>query len=227
MIIQCPSCSTNFFLDERKFNGSPKKLKCSRCAITWTSGADGKPIDIPKLYEPVSSQGIKSEKKESKSIDRNIKPDHPLPVPFNEPKADRSNIALWIAFILIFSLFVSIWNKRVVFVDQFPIFSSIIELFDPSIKFRGIEISNLESRIDSGENGSSLLVSGSLINQEKYLRKVPSLIIVIEDERGATLLKKIIRSENDYFDYQEIKDFKVRFSEYPLNASNIFIEILD
>jgi len=136
-------------------------------------------------------------------------------------------LLLWIAFILIFSLFVSIWNKRVVFVDQFPIFSPIIELFDPSIKFRGIEISNLESRIDSGENGSSLLVSGSLINQEKYLRKVPSLIIVIEDERGATLLKKIIRSENDYFDYQEIKDFKVRFLEYPLNASNIFIEILD
>ena len=89
------------------------------------------------------------------------------------------------------------------------------------------EISNLESRIDSGENGSSLLVSGSLINQENYLRRVPSLVIVIEDERGAILLKKIIRSENDYFDYQEIKDFKVKFSEYPPNASNIFIEILD
>ena len=101
MIIQCPACATNFFLDERKFNGSAKKLKCSRCSIVWTSGTDGKPIDIPKLYEPASSQGIKT-KKESKTIDKNIKPDHPLPVPFDKPKSDRSNFIIWISFILIF-----------------------------------------------------------------------------------------------------------------------------
>jgi predicted Zn finger-like uncharacterized protein len=227
MIIQCPSCATNFFLDERKFGGSPKKLKCSRCSIIWTSGSNGKPIDVPKLYEPASSQGIKQNTRETKVIDKNIKPDHPLPVPFDKPKSNRSNIFLWFSFILIFILFVTAWNKRVIFINQFPIFSPIIELFDPSIKFRGIEISNLQSRIDSGENGSILIVSGSLINQEKYLRRVPSLIIVIEDNRGATLLKEVIKSENDFFDYQEIKDFKVKFTNYPSNASNIFIEILN
>ena len=215
MIIQCPACATNFFLDERKFNGSAKKLKCSRCSIVWTSGTDGKPIDIPKLYEPASSQGIKT-KKESKTIDKNIK-----------PKSDRSNFIIWISFILIFIFFVIAWNKRVIFVDQFPIFSSVVEFFDPSIKFRGIEISNLKSRIDAGQDGSTLFVSGSLINQENYLRRVPSIIVVIEDERGVILLKETIRSENDYFDYQEIKDFEVKFSKYPTNASNIFIEILD
>ena len=70
-------------------------------------------------------------------------------------------------------------------------------------------------------------MSGSLINQENYLRRVPSIIVVIEDEKGVILLKEIIRSDNDYFDYQEIKDFEVKFSKYPTNASNIFIEILD
>ena len=195
MIIQCPACATNFFLDERKFNGSPKKLKCSRCSIVWTSGTDGKPIDIPKLYEPASSQGIKTNK-ESKIIDKNIKPDHPLPVPFDKPKSDRSNFIIWASFILIFILFVTAWNKRVIFVDRFPIFSPVVEFFDPSIKFRGIEISNLESRIDSGKDGSTLFVSGSLINQENYLRRVPSIIVVIEDEKGVILLKEIIRPYN-------------------------------
>ena len=66
---------------------------------------------------------------------------------------------------------------------EFPIFSPVVEFFDPSIKFRGIEISNLESRIDSGKDGSTLFVSGSLINQENYLRRVPSIIVVIEDEK--------------------------------------------
>ncbi|MBT4911391.1 MAG: hypothetical protein HON61_08280, partial [Alphaproteobacteria bacterium] len=57
--------------------------------------------------------------------------------------------------------------------------------------------------------------------------RVPSIIVVIEDERGVILLKETVRSGNDYFDYQEIKDFEVKFSKYPINASNIFIEILD
>ena len=150
-----------------------------------------------------------------------------MPVPFDKPKSDRSNFIIWISFILIFILFVIAWNKRVIFVDKFPIFSSVVEFFDPSIKFRGIEISNLKSRIDAGQDGSTLFVSGSLINQENYLRRVPSIIVVIEDERGVILLKETVRSGNDYFDYQEIKDFEVKFSKYPINASNIFIEILD
>ena len=61
---------SNFFLDERKFGGSPKKLKCSRCSIIWTSGSNGKPIDVPKLYEPASSQGIKQNTRETKVIDK-------------------------------------------------------------------------------------------------------------------------------------------------------------
>ena len=150
-----------------------------------------------------------------------------MPVPFDKPKSDRSNFIIWISFILIFILFVIAWNKRVIFVDQFPIFSPVVEFFDPSIKFRGIEISNLKSRIDAGQDGSTLFVSGSLINQENYLRRVPSIIVVIEDERGVILQKETVRSGNDYFDYQEIKDFEVKFSKYPINASNIFIEILD
>ena len=49
MIIQCPSCNTNFFLDEKKFIGTPKKLKCSRCSFVWTSSPNGKPLSVP-LY---------------------------------------------------------------------------------------------------------------------------------------------------------------------------------
>ena len=68
MIIQCPSCSTNFFLDEKKFNGSPKKLKCSRCSLIWTSSSKGEPIDVPKLFEPSSTQGLKTNDKNQEKI---------------------------------------------------------------------------------------------------------------------------------------------------------------
>ena len=72
MIIQCPSCSTNFFLDEKKFNGSPKKLKCSRCSLIWTSSSKGEPIDIPKLFEPSSTQGLKTNVKNQEKIENKI-----------------------------------------------------------------------------------------------------------------------------------------------------------
>jgi predicted Zn finger-like uncharacterized protein len=220
MIIQCPSCSTNFFLDKKKLKGSKKKLKCSRCSMVWTSSAEGNPLDVP-------SQGLRSSQAASQSVDQNLKPDHPLPVPFNTPKENQTSIFLWITFLLVFISFIIGWNNRAIVINQFPILAPVVEIFDPSLKFRGIEISNLLSRIDSRENGSSLVVTGSLINQENYLRKVPSLIVVIEDERGSILVKKVIKSKGSYFDYQEIKDFEVKFLKYPANASNIFVEIIN
>ena len=119
------------------------------------------------------------------------------------------------------------WNKRVLIVNKFPTLSPVIEIFDPSIKFRGIEINNLSSRISSEENGSPLIVSGSLINQENYIRKVPSIMIIIESNDRTVLMRETIKFNNEFFDYLEIKDFELKFSNFPEDASNIFVEIIE
>ena len=227
MIIQCPSCNTNFFLDEKKFNGSPKKLKCSRCSLIWTSSSKGEPIDVPKLFEPSSTQGLKTNDNNQEKIDKNKKPDHPLPVVFNKPQTNKSDFIFWIFLLLLFTSFIIGWNKRVLIVNKFPALSPAIEIFDPSIKFRGIEINNLSSRISSEENGSPLIVSGSLINQENYIRKVPSIMIIIESNDRTVLMRETIKFNNEFFDYLEIKDFEVKFSNFPEDASNIFVEIIE
>ena len=112
-------------------------------------------------------------------------------------------------------------------VNKFPTLSPVIEIFDPSIKFRGIEINNLSSRISSSENGSPLIVFGSLINQENYVRKVPSIMIIIESNDRTVLMRETIKFNNEFFDYLEIKDFEVKFSNFPEDASNIFVEIIE
>ena len=227
MIIQCPSCSTNFFLDEKKFNGLPKKLKCSRCSLIWTSSSKGEPIDVPKLFEPSSTQGLTTNEKSKERVDKNKKPDHPLPVVFNKQQAKKTDFIFWIFLLLLFTSFIISWNKRVLIVNKFPNLSSVIEIFDPSIKFRGIEINNLSSRISSNESGFPLIVSGSLINQEKYIRKVPSIMIIIESNDRRVLMKETIKFSNEFFDYMEIKDFEVKFNNFPEDASNIFVEIIE
>ena len=128
---------------------------------------------------------------------------------------------------MLFISFIIGWNKRVLIVNKIPTLSPIIEIFDPSIKFRGIEINNLSSKISSTENDSPLIVSGSLINQENYIRKVPSIMIIIESSDRTVLLRKTVKFNNEFFDYLEIKDFEVKFSNFPENASNIFVEIIE
>lgn len=227
MIIQCPSCSTNFFLNEKKFNGLPKKLKCSRCSLIWTSSSKGEPIDVPKLFEPSSTQGLTTNEKNKERVDKNKKPDHPLPVVFNKQQTKKTDFIFWIFLLLLFTSFIIGWNNRVLIVNKFPNLSSVIEIFDPSIKFRGIEINNLSSRISSNESGFPLIVSGSLINQEKYIRKVPSIMIIIESNDRRVLMKETIKFSNEFFDYLEIKDFEVKFNNFPEDASNIFVEIIE
>ena len=227
MIIQCPSCNTNFFLNEKKFNGLPKKLKCSRCSLIWTSSSKGEPIDVPKLFEPSSTQGLTTNEKNKERVDKNKKPDHPLPVVFNKQQTKKTDFIFWIFLLLFFTSFIIGWNNRVLIVNKFPNLSSVIEIFDPSIKFRGIEINNLSSRISSNESGFPLIVSGSLINQEKYIRKVPSIMIIIESNDRRVLMKETIKFSNEFFDYLEIKDFEVKFNNFPEDASNIFVEIIE
>lgn len=228
MIIQCPSCNTNFFLDEKKFNGSPKKLKCSRCAFVWTSSPNGKPLNVPKLFEPTSTQGLKSIQTEQNTNDKNLEPDHPLPVVFNKQKNSMSDFIFWFFLFFLFSALIIGWNKRVLIINKFPSLSPIIEIFDSSIKFRGIEINNLSSISSSDDPNFPLIVKGSLINQENYLRKVPSLLIIIESSDGKILIEKTFKfNNNEFFDYLEIKDFEVKFSQFPENASNIFVEIIE
>ena len=184
-------------------------------------------IDVPKLFEPSSTQGLKVKDENQEKFDKNIKPDHPLPVLFNKPKTNKSDFIFWILLLLLFGSFIFGWNKRVLLVSKFPSISPIIEIFDPSIKFRGIEINNLSSRVSSNQDGSPLIVSGSLINQENYIRKVPSVTVIIESDDRTVLMRKNIKFNNEFFDYLEIKDFEVKFDSFPEDASNIFVEIVE
>ena len=150
-----------------------------------------------------------------------------MPVVFNKPQTNKSDFIFWIFLLFLFFSFIIGWNNRVLIVNKFPTLSPIIEVFDPSIKFRGIEINNLSSRISSSNNGSPLIVTGSLINQENYIRKVPSIMVIIESNDRIVLMSEIVKFDNETFDYLEIKDFEVKFSNFPENASNIYVEIID
>ena len=126
---------------------------------------------------------------------------------------------------LAFLLISSIWIKRDDIVNEFPNAAKILKVLDPSINLKGIEISDLKSRIDYAKGNASLVVTGTLVNQNTTKRAVPNIVVVIEDSKELVLAQKILNFENQTFDYLERKDFKLRFNNYPEEASNIVVEL--
>ena len=200
MIIQCPACYTSFSVSKDKFGSKNRKVKCSKCYFVWTVNPLGKAIEVPPLYESIKSQGgiIKENKEEP--LDPNIKPDHPLPVPVKDKTNEKGGI---LSVTLILTLFLSLsmlWYNRIFLLENFPVIRPVLELIDPSINIRGIDIYNLESRSTIINNKESLIVSGSLINQSNYKRIVPNIIVKLVGSDDKVIMTEIIIFDNEYFD---------------------------
>ena len=58
-------------------------------------------------------------------------------------------------------------------------------------KKKGIEISDLKSRIDYTKGNASLVVTGTLVNQNTTKRAVPNIVVVIEDSKEIKLSKRV------------------------------------
>ncbi len=226
MIIQCPACSANFSVSTEKFGPKNRKVKCSRCFFIWTSNSSGKAIEIPRLYEPIDSQGSLDNKRLEEKDNINKIPDHPLPVPVPEKKKGESGLFSIINTLIILSVLAGIWYNRTYLTDSFPFLKPVIEIVDPSLNIRGIDIYKLDTVSTIIDNQSALLISGSLINQTKYRRKIPDIVVKIVDQEGRMLMEKTLNFNTEYFLQNEKHSFSTSFKNYPDQSSKVQIEIL-
>ena len=226
MIIQCPACNTSFSVSTEKFGIKNRKVMCSKCYFIWTANSQGKAIEVPHLYESINSQGGVIKENKNETLDPNIKPDHPLPVPVKKNDNEKGS---FLSIILILVLFLSlgvVWYNRIFLLENFPLLRPVLEFVDPSINIRGIDIYNLESRATIINNKESLIVSGSLINQSNYMRIVPNIIVKILGSDEKVIMQEIIVLNNEYFKMNEQKSFSTSFINYPKNANKVLIEII-
>ena len=226
MIIQCPACNTSFSVSKDKFGTKNRKVKCSKCYFVWTVNSNGKAIEIPPLYESIETQGGIIKESNPDKLDPSIKPDHPLPVPIKDNTDDNGGILSVIVLLAIFLSLGIIWYNRIFLLENFPIIRPVMELVDPSINIRGINIYKLESRSAIINNKESLIVSGSLINQTNYMRIVPNIIVKLVGNSEKVIMQEIIVFDNEYFKNNEQKFFTTNFINYPKNANKVQIEII-
>ena len=222
MIIQCPACSTSFSVSSEKFGEKNRKVKCSRCYFIWTANSSGKAIEIPRLYEPIQSQGDLSKE----NLDKNKIPDHPLPVPVSENKSEESSLYSLISLFIILSCLAGVWYNRLLLVDVFPFVKPVLEIVDPSLDIRGIDIYNLNTKSTIIDDKPALQVLGSLINQTSYKRIVPNIVIKMVGKNGSVLRQEIINFNDKYFLQNERYEFSYTFTNYPEQSNKIQVEIL-
>ena len=195
------------------------------CFFIWSANSSGKAIEIPRLYEPIDSQGSANKKLEEKYNINKI-PDHPLPVPVSENKKGESSAFSLISILIIISVLAGVWYNRLFLADSFSLLRPVLEIIDPSLDIRGIDIYKLETTSTIIDNQSALLVSGSLINQTRYERKIPDIEVKIVDQGEKILMKKIVNFDDKYFLKNEKHSFSVSFKNYPEQSNKVQIEIL-
>ena len=222
MIIQCPACSTSFSVSSEKFGEKNRKVKCSRCYFIWTANSSGKAIEIPRLYEPIHSQGDLNKE----ILNKNKTPDHPLPVPVSKNKSEGSSVYSLISLFIILSCLAGFWYNRLLLLDVFPFIKPVLEIVDPSLNIRGIDIYNLNTKSTVIDDKPALKVSGSLINQTPYRRIVPNIIIKMVGNNDSVLRQEIINFNDRYFLQNERYEFSYTFVNYPDQSNKIQVEIL-
>jgi predicted Zn finger-like uncharacterized protein len=222
MIIQCPACSTSFSVSSEKFGEKNRKVKCSRCYFIWTANSSGKAIEIPRLYEPIHSQGDLNKE----ILNKNKAPDHPLPVPVSENKSEGSSVYSLISLFIILSCLAGVWYNRLLLLDVFPFIKPVLKIVDPSLDIRGIDIYNLNTKSTVIGDKPALQVSGSLINQTPYKRIVPNIVIKMVGNNDSVLRQEIINFNDRYFLRNERYEFSYTFVNYPDQSNKIQVEIL-
>ena len=226
MIIQCPACNTSFSASREKFGLKNRKVKCSRCNFIWTANSNGKAVDVPTLYEPISSQGNFSSALKSKKLNLNTKPEHPLPVPLKEKNSEKNSLYSIFLILSILSLFSLVWYNRIILLEKSPSLRPVLEFIDPAISIRGIDINNLETRKTIINNQDALIINGSLINQSKYRRNIPDIMVKLVTFNEKVIVQKKVILSGKYLLSNEQISFSTNFIDHPKEANKVQIELI-
>ncbi|MEC7381251.1 MAG: hypothetical protein VX575_02910, partial [Pseudomonadota bacterium] len=108
----------------------------------------------------------------------------------------------------------------------FPFVKPVLEIVDPSLNIRGIDIYNLNTKSTIIDDKQALQISGSLINQTPYKRIVPNIVIKMVGKNDSVLRQEIINFNDRYFLQNERYEFSYTFTNYPEQSNKIQVEIL-
>jgi predicted Zn finger-like uncharacterized protein len=197
MILQCSQCSTRYVVQAASIPASGRKVKCARCGHTWHQ-------------EPATAEEQEIEITPQPNVLRDIPSFSNVPA-FKVQKKQRPYLAIAAisSVVIALALLLTLIGLREKVVDAWTpsarLFSSL-GLPVPPVG-EGLTFVNVDVKIYKQPSGTSLLVSGSILNNTAQQRAVPNVLLTVQDTAKRPLLQWLSETHGTTLSPGESKTF--------------------
>lgn len=229
MILTCPNCQVRYILPAASLAPDGRRVKCTKCDETWFQDPD-----LEELEEENVGHGAPEEEYDSQGSEDDI-PHVIRPaaegagVPAlsegqEEGVFSKRNLAAYGVgagvFALIFAFLLS--TPKTLTDLWLPIAGFYQALgYETDLPAEGLVFDRVEVTLDKQKEGSSLVISGQIINLTGQKRVVPLIEAVAFDNSGAQLSQWYIKPRQETMSAQETMDFSTSFQEMKEGANEL------
>lgn len=231
MILLCPHCSTQFFVDDGSIGEGGRTVRCGKCAHIWEQTAEpAQPPPPPQTtVEPPPPQTTVEPAPPPQTT---VVPPPPPPEPKTEPPTKpkrRGAGRAWVLVVLIVAAIVGggyYFPQRLV--DLWPPMAKLYEKIGIAVVLPpgyGLALES-KNRRDVVGGVPVLVIEGSIKNRSGRPRPMPRLRFTLRDAKGKALQDWTLKPGSGSLADGESRSFKTKFKNPDKDAVDISIEFV-
>ena len=214
MILRCSQCSTRYVVQAASIPAAGRKVKCARCEYVWHQ-------------DPASAEEQEIEITPQPQVITDIPAFSNVPA-FKIPKKQRPYllIAAVSSVVLALLLLVALIGFR----------EKVVEAWTPSAKLfaslglpvpplgEGLTFVNVSVKVYRQPSGTSLLVSGNILNNTAQQRIAPNVLLTVQDTAKRPILQWLSPNNNTALSPGESKAFNTVQTIQNELANNLLVQ---
>lgn len=228
MILSCPSCSAQYFADDKAIGENGRTVRCAACAHSWFARPE------LSLEEKFNESDLSREKVERIRKAQDTTPVAPHQAYREKEFAKRtqgSRVAALTAWtgsaVIFFGLGAGAILKRDDVVKHWPQASSAYAMAGLEVNRFGLEFGPIDAERTFDGTTPVLNLSGAILNTSGKFQTVPSVRIDLRDDRGRNVDFILIDLEEPALGPGESSRFQTRIDSPPLEAFDLAMSFVE
>lgn len=229
MILTCPSCSAQYFADEKAIGESGRTVRCASCSHSWFVQPE------LSLEEEINASDLSREKVERMRMSTAPAGDVAPHLAYREKEmARRRNgsklaaLAAWTGTAgVFFALGVLAIAKRDDVVKAFPQASSAYAMAGLDVNRFGLEFSDMTADREFDGTVPILTISGSILNITDKFQVVPNVRVDLRDDQGRDVESILISPDETKIGPGEEVIFSSRVDSPSLDAYDLAVSFVE
>tara|TARA_Y100000052_G_scaffold26426_2_gene31374 strand:+ start:36492 stop:37382 length:891 start_codon:yes stop_codon:yes gene_type:complete len=229
VILTCPSCSAQYFADEKAIGENGRTVRCASCSHSWFVQPE------LSLEEEINASDLSREKVERMRMASASSADIAPHLAYREKEMSRRRtgsrlaaVAAWTGTAgVFFALGVLAIAKRDDVVKVFPEASSAYAMAGLDVNRFGLEFSDMVADREFDGTIPVLTVSGSILNITDKFQAVPNVRVDLRDDQGRDVESILISPEATKIGPGEEVIFTSRVDSPSLDAYDLAVTFVE